>query len=138
MISQQHKKKINSLADHAAAVFYEAGEGITKEQAAIAKTYYNRRTGALVSNLSGRNFSVMKTAVGAKLLINYLTRIRYLDLKKTSTGKKKKVHHPIYNKPIYGYIYGYVYSQLRYGLNTNVRDNFITPLKATFKKPIEL
>jgi hypothetical protein len=139
MLSQKlNESKKPGVKEMVAGLFYNTVDEITKEQAGIAKTYYNKRSGDLISNLTGRNFDVMTFSSGVKLIIDYVKYIRFLDLKKTGRGYKKKNYHPIYNKPLYGYIYNFTYPKLRYGLAQTLRENTTAPLKALFKDPIEI
>ena len=50
-----------------------------------------------------------------------MSQIRFMDLKKTAFGKRKKIYHPIYNKPVYGYLFGYAYDRMRFGLTNYLR-----------------
>jgi hypothetical protein len=139
MISQKYNQsKKPGLTDMVASVFWETGEDIFKEQADIAKTYYNKRSGELISNLTGRNFDVMKSSWNVKMIMNYISKVRFLDLKKTATGKKKKNYHPIYNRPLYGYIYNFTYPKLSWGLLENIKERTVEPLKAVLTDPIEV
>lgn len=114
MISQKYKKGL-SFHDFTAEVMYKAGEDITRSQRNILRTYYVQRTRDLERHLASRPFAVMKSSAGARLVISYMKQIRFMDLRLTAKGKKKRLYHPIYNKPVYGYIYGYAYNRLRYG-----------------------
>ena len=139
MLSQNlNQSKKPGIIEQTASIFYETGSELLTEQAEIAKYYYNRRSGDLLSMLSGRNFSVMSSSRGVKLVIDYLKYIRFLDLKKTAKGKKKKIYQPIYNRPVYGYIYNVTYPKLQNGLSSNVRERTVEPLKAVLSDPIEI
>ena len=118
---------IQALAEQ---VFYRTGERVIAQQRDILKAHYRRKSGKLAGNLSSRPFSVMRTAAGARLLINYLIRIRFLDLKLTKRGRVKDRYYPIYNKPLYGFVYGYAYGALRWGLTSNIKDNLGQGLRA--------
>ncbi|HIZ85766.1 MAG TPA: hypothetical protein IAC04_04680 [Candidatus Coprenecus stercoravium] len=85
-------------------------------QHSIATAYYGQRTGQLVSALS-------RTAMisDRQMHIQYPMHIRFLDLKRTPGGKKKKVYEPIYNKYVYGYIYIGVYRALMAGITGEIR-----------------
>ena len=135
MNSQKYKKQL-LVAQFAADIFQETGESIIKRQLSISKTYYNRRTGDLISNLSSSPFNVFKSQAGARLVIRYVNHIRLLDLKKTATGRKKKVYEPIYNKILYGYIYGYAYNRLRYGISRGINENISTALASATESPL--
>lgn len=115
MLSEQYKKGL-SFIEHSTAVLDDTAEKLLHEQRGILKTYYNRRTGTLQQHLQSRPFNVRRSATGVNLIIDYLAQIRFMDLKKTSRGKRKKIYHPIYNKSLYGYLFGYAYHRLRLGL----------------------
>jgi hypothetical protein len=85
-------------------------------QRSIAAAYYGQRTGQLVSALSRAAFVSSK-----QMHIQYPMHIRFLDLKRTPGGKKKKVYEPIYNKYVYGYIYIGVYRALMAGITGEIR-----------------
>jgi len=138
MLSQDLNSKKFAFSQIASGVLYNTGSKLIRQQTDILKTYYNRQTGATLANLSSQPFSVVASSQRVTLLIKYLSSIRFLDLKKTSKGKNKKVYQPIYNKPLYGFIYGYAYSRLRYGFTQSVTEATIDPLKIVMKKPIEL
>jgi len=121
------------IAAMAEEVFYRTGEKVTAQQSGILKAYYKRQSGALQSNLSSRPFSVMRTSAGARLLISYLVRIRFLDLKFTRHGTVKNRYHPIYNKPLWGFVYGYSYGALSWGLASNIRENLSGGLRVALK-----
>ena len=44
------------------------------------------------------------------ILLDYPATIRFLDLKKTKTGAKKRRYTAIYNRPLFGLLYGRGYS----------------------------
>ena len=85
-------------------------------QRSIATAYYGQRTGQLVSALSGT--AMIKDR---QMHIQYPMHIRFLDLKRTPGGNKKKVYEPIYNKYVYGYIYIGVYRALMAGITGEIR-----------------
>lgn len=122
MLTEQYKKGL-SFIDHSAEVLEDTAEKLLKQQRGILSTYYNRRTGTLQSHLQSRPFHVKKGASGSNLVIDFLAQIRFMDLRKTAKGKNKKIYHPIYNKPLYGFLFGYAYDRLRLGLLEYLRQN---------------
>lgn len=68
-------------------------------QAGIASTSYNTRSGSLARALASR-----AEVKDATVSIPYPVHIRFLDLKKTRTGRKKRNYIPIYNRYVYGYM----------------------------------
>ncbi len=133
MLSQKHKKTLLHRK-FTANVLAESAESIYKEQAAVAKTYIHRESGGLVAKLQARPFTVVPSGSGAILTLEYLKYTRFLDMKKTPRGAKKKNYHALYNKIFYGTIYGYTYNALRYGLTGAVRENIFNELKKSYAK----
>jgi len=129
MISQQYTKK-PFFNDRLSEILYGSAEDILSKQSYIAKTFLARRSGNLIRNLSGRNFNIISSTQRVNLLIDYVSTIRFLDLKKTSKGKLKRNYTPIYNKILYGFLYSKTYPALRYGMAENIRDNFVGTLRA--------
>lgn len=119
MITQQVNQP--HFAQFAAEILSDTAGRLLPTQQRIADTYL-RRSGELAEKLASPIFNVSSNSDGANLTINYPGKIRFLDLKKTSRGRKKKVYYPIYNKPLYGYVYGYALARLRAALNSNIRE----------------
>jgi hypothetical protein len=128
MISQQHTKKL-IIGTFAADIFKEAATLMLEEQQKEA-AFFRVRTGRLLQHLGSKPFTVTG-GENPSLTINFLKYVRFLDLKKTAKGKKKKVYRRIYNRFVFGYIYGYAYKRLRYGLSENVRGMIIERLTAS-------
>lgn len=77
----------------------------------IALMDYNQRnTPHLVDVLQVLEPRIETTDDEVNILIDYPATIRYLDLKKTKYGKKKRYYTPIYNRPLFGHLYGRGYS----------------------------
>ena len=134
MLSQKHKKGlyIKEVVD----TLTVTGHDVLQEQQAIARSSYKRRSGSLLKGLNPSTFSVINKNVNPTLRIDYPKHIRFLDMKLTGKGFKKAAYHPIYNRPLYGFIFSYAYPRLRYGLAANIRENFIGPLQASLIEPI--
>lgn len=97
-------------------ILVEKSQRLLNVQLSIATAYYGQRTGRLVATLS------RAAAVSTRQMhIQYPLHIRFLDLKRTAGGKRKKVHEPIYNKYVYGYIYIGVYRALMAGITGEIR-----------------
>lgn len=97
-------------------ILVEKSQRLLNVQRSIATAYYGQRTGQLLLSLS------KPAAVGNRQIhIQYPLHIRFLDLKRTSWGKRKKVYEPIYNKYVYGYIYIGVYRALMAGITGEIR-----------------
>jgi len=137
MISQKYKKGM-LIQDYAANVMHETGEAINKRQISIASNRVKQKSGRTKKSLQGRPFSVMRTVTGAKLVLRYQARIRFMDMKLSASGNLKKQRYAIYNKPIYGLVYGFAYSQLKYGLIQYLRENGINEMKEAFNESIEV
>lgn len=110
-------------------------ERLLAEQARIANQDYNRRTGGLVSTLESKPYTVSETPSAVNLVINYPATIRFLDLKKTAKGKKKRYYSPIYNRPLFGHLYGSGYSLtnlISLAIHGQM-DDFIEDMRQAFK-----
>ena len=105
------------------ALLKEQGDQLLATQKMIATVYYVQRTGELL-----RSLDVEPTVNNLKLTIQYPLYIRFLDMKKGSGGKKKKLYEPIYNKYVYGYLYGGIYRRLKAALGNHVRRSIISNL----------
>jgi len=82
------------------SVFNVQATALLAKQSAVAATTFTRRTGRLAASL--RNNA---TITGTSVSLEYPTYIRFLDMKRSRTGSRK-IHGPIYNRPIYGYMVG--------------------------------
>lgn len=98
-------------------ILSEAAGHLTGIQANVADRVYFRGTGLLKSKLESKPYTVDVTPSSVKLSIDYPQHIRFLDLRRSSLGKKKKVYAPIYNKYVWGFLMGYTYNSLRAGLS---------------------
>ncbi len=104
---------------------------LLERQAFIAETQYLRRTGDLAATLRSKPYTISSTSDQLNILINYPATIRFLDLKRTATGKKKRYYTAIYNRPLFGHIYGKGYSLsniINVALHSEIR-NFFNNLK---------
>ena len=70
-----------------------------KSQAEIASANYRQRSGQLTDALNGTP-SVQSMSV----TVSYPKHIRFLDMKRSRSGKKKKHYAAIYNKQVYGHL----------------------------------
>lgn len=96
-----------SVADSARDILAK----LLKRQSAIARMDYNQRHSPhLADVLAGMEAQVDRTDDEVQILLNYPATIRFLDLKKTRYGKKKRYYTPIYNRPLFGHLYGRGYS----------------------------
>jgi hypothetical protein len=128
MITQQLNQV--SFAQYAAEILADTGGRLLKQQSDIADIYL-RRTGWLAEKLLSGIYQVTQTTDGANMVINYPDYIRFLDLKKIRSGRMKRVYHPIYNRPLYGFVYGYAFARLRVVMNSNIRDAMAVKDKLT-------
>ena len=120
MISQDFTRDF-SLINHTQSVLMETVEKLLEEQGEILETYYNKRTGNLARDLQSKPFNIKKSEAGVQLVINYMSQIRFMDLKKTKFGKKKQIYHQIYNRYVFGYLFGYAYNAFRSGILNYLR-----------------
>lgn len=95
-----------------------------RQREAAADAPYYRRTGRLRDALWN-----LPTAQGTKITINYPLHIRFLDMKKSRKGKKRRRYAPIYNK----YVYGYLKADVHRKLNRLVPSIMINAIEDTFE-----
>lgn len=129
MFTQQYSK-MPFFNDRLVEILYGSGRDILQKQNYLARNFLVRRTGALLSNVGGDNFNVQASSQRANLIIDYISTIRFLDLKKTASGKKKRNYVQIYNKVLYGFLYGKTFPALRFRMSENIRENFAGTLRA--------
>ncbi len=131
MISQKHKKTLLQQ-QFISETLSHSGSDIFKRNAEIANSFLNKRTGNLQSHLNKAPFSVSKVGAGAVLSLEYLKYTRFVEMKKTATGKRKRNFVALYSKVFYGYIYGWTYNELRYGLTGAVRERLTVELSKIY------
>jgi len=137
MLSQKYIKE-PSFIDQSAQILDDAGRLLFEEQKGILDTYFNRHTGILSRFLAQKHHHISKSSDGIRMDIDYMKQIRFMDLKRTASGRKKKIYEPIYNKPLYGYLLGYAYKRLRLGLSTYLRRKTVQRIdsKIVFEIPL--
>lgn len=87
---------------------------------------------ATYENRSGRMSSALHAApsVGeAEVTVSYPKHIRFLDMKKTRSGKRKKRYAAIYNKYVYGYLKADVWKRL----NSAIPKRMVQAISETIK-----
>lgn len=136
MISDQYIRGM-LYQEFVAQVLQNAAPKIMSEQAERVYSFYNERTGHIGDSLQNQAFRVMRLGSGAVLQFDYLIDLRFLDLKTTASGKRKKVYGPVYNRPLWGYVYGYIFGTLRYGLTQKVQAEIFEMIRESYKKPLE-
>ena len=94
MLSDEFKHDVNSYMQRQA-------DKLLAHQASIARNTYSTRTGSLARALASKGVS-----------LPYPKHIRFLDMKKTKSGKKKRRYEPIYNKYVYGYLKSDIYKMM--------------------------
>lgn len=94
------------------------------QQAGIASASYNTRSGSLARALASR-----AEVKDATVSVPYPVHIRFLDMKKTRTGRKKRHYTPIYNR----YVYGYLKSDIWRMLMAALPKQMIRTIEATIK-----
>lgn len=120
---------------YAREVYEEGAKALLKEQLETSRTYLNTRTGGLQSHLSSSPYTVSSSEGSVHLQFMYQLKVRFLDLKKTAKGKKKKVYTPIYNRLVWGFVYGRIYKQLRFGFTEEVRNRYVEKIRDIYKQP---
>jgi len=114
----------------AAEILNEAGDRMFKAQYREAVTYLITRSGRLERSLS---MSTPQATVGGEkvsAVFSYPKHIRFLDLKRGSSKRKKKNYRPIYNKYVYGYMMGFAYRRLAAGFAAYVRSTMYHELSS--------
>lgn len=114
-------------------ILKEAGERLTTLQGFVLSNNYQNQTGATAANLASKPYTVSTSSEGASMQVNYLATMRFLDLKKTKFGKKKKRYAPIYNKYVYGFLMGFTYNKLREGISDQILDRGLTTTTINIK-----
>ena len=120
-----------------AQTLQHAAPMIMSEQAARVSVYFNERTGHIYESLESHTFKVLRMGSGATLSLGFLLDLRFLDMKTTAAGRKKKVYGPVYNKPLWGYVYGYIFGTLKWGLTSKVQSEIFDIIRESYKKPLE-
>ena len=136
MISDQFTRGM-LFEQFTAQVLQNAAPKIMSEQADRVELYYNPRTNHIVDSLRENTFRVLNSGGGASLEFGYLIDLRFLDLKLTASGKKKKLYGPVYNRPLWGYVYGYIFGTLRYGLTQAVQTQIFDQIRESYKTPFQ-
>lgn len=134
MLSNQYNRQM-LYSEFTAKVLRNAAGMILKEQAKNIEAYFNYQSGHTINSLY-EAFMVTRSGGGASLKFDYLIDLRFLDLKHTASGKKKKVYGPVYNRPLWGHVYGYVFGTLRYGLTQSVQSEIFDMIRESYKKPL--
>lgn len=117
----------DELLHEAGAYINGQTDALLKKQASVLSSTYNERTGRLSRAL---NDSATATVGGDGLSVelSYPIHIRFLDLKKGASGKRKKRYAPIYNK----YVYGYIKSGVWRWLNAHLPGVIARTIEETF------
>lgn len=134
MITEKYTKP---LPMQASDVMHEIALRLLSSQAQILRIDYNERTGNIMSALQSIPFDIYQNGGNPSLTIDYPTTLRFLDLKKTATGKRKKLYSAIYNRPLFGHIYGHGYSLsnlLSVMVQDNIRQNISGKLQIAIKE----
>lgn len=118
MFADEFKHEVGQYLKRKAEVLLES-------QAAIASVNYSRRSGQLSDALQGTP-SVQSMSV----IVSYPKHIRFLDMKKSRSGKKKKRYAAIYNKQVYGHlksgVWKFLMSALPKQMIRTIEDTFHT------------
>lgn len=101
MITDSYKHQLNDFLGKKAT-------DLLAHQSRIFARTYTRRTGTLAEALLNGQPEV----TDMKVSIPYPKHIRFLDMKKTRLGKRKKRYAQIYNRYVYGYLKSSVYKLL--------------------------
>lgn len=117
MLSQEFIRDANHFISSQA-------EDLLSHQMRIASYSHRPVSGRLAYSLSQTpNIGDMSVS------LTYPLHIRFLDMKKSKQGKKKKNYVPIYNK----YVYGYLQSGVRNWLNARLPEIMVKSITTNFK-----
>lgn len=84
---------------------------LLQRQSAIAEMDYNHHRAPYLHDVLQPSLAeITPNDDGVQVVINYPMTIRFLDLKKAKSGKKKRYYSPIYNRSLFGHVYGRGYS----------------------------
>ena len=113
MLTENYIKPLND-------VMLDQAQKMLKAQNIIATAYFVQRSGQLLASMSQQ-----PQVSNLQLKVNYPLHIRFLDLKHTRSGKKKRFYEPIYNKYMYGYLYSGIYNRIKPALTGSIRRTVI-------------
>lgn len=111
MFSEEFTQEINSFLGRQA-------KQLLQKQSAVAHAVYNERTGTLsraLNSAAGQTGSLVGGTMSNgtfQVSVPYPKHIRFLDMKKGPTGKKKSKYAPIYNRYVYGYLKSALYKKI--------------------------
>ncbi len=111
-------------------ILKESAELIRREQQEAIIEWDLVETGQLLRQMRG-HFSVTDMNTGARLDMNYLSYVRFLDIpnaRRTLREAKRKGYHT-YNKIVFGYLYNQTLPQLKYGFTDGVRELMSNKMK---------
>lgn len=99
----------NELNNEIGSFLGNQADTMLSKQLAVAEAVYTPRTGTLNKALASKPYKVSGTTV----TVRYPLHVRFLDMKKGSTGRKKQKYAPIYNRNVYGYLKAAVSKKLK-------------------------
>lgn len=111
MFSEEFTQEVNSFLGRQA-------EQLLEKQSAVFHAVYSDRSGTLsraLGSAAGQAGSMVGGTMSDgsfQVSVPYPKHIRFLDMKKGSTGRRKNRYAPIYNKYVYGYLKSAVYRKL--------------------------
>lgn len=91
---------------------------LLEHQEVVAAMSYNSRSGELL-RATQQSPAVMSSS-GASLTLSYPLHIRFLDMKRGRSGRRKKVYEPIYSRFIWGFLFTGTYMALLRGLTGRI------------------
>lgn len=115
----------DTLIQQADTFMTQQARGLLAEQQRIASQTYRQRTGTLMESLS----KAPAASTGMEVTLEYPLHIRFLDMKKGRSGKKKQTYAPIYNK----YVYGFLKSGVWKWLNAHIPEIMVKAIEDTIK-----
>lgn len=91
---------------------------LLEHQEVVAAMSYNSRSGELLR--STQQSPTASSSAGASLTLSYPLHIRFLDMKRGRSGRRKKVYEPVYNRFIWGFLFTGTYMALLRGLTGRI------------------
>ena len=123
---------VSEVSSYFEGLLTSRANNLLSHQEVVAAMSYNSRSGALLE--STQQQPVLNDALGKRLILSYPLHIRFLDMKRGRSGRKKKVYEPIYNRfSIWGYLFTGTYMALLRGLTGRVTMTVVRTIEGQVK-----
>lgn len=120
-------------------ILKESAELIRREQQETIVEWDLVSTGQLLRQMRG-HFSVTDMETGARLDMNYLSYLRFLDIPnaRRSLREAKRMGYHTYNRIVFGYLYSQTLPQLKYGFTDETKQLIANKMKEMVSNEIFL